>query len=325
MYNFVDSFNTVERFRRGKYGVQDKSEEPTFLTFSIDFVTEQLDNPINGLPTSPLFAELDRSYSTASFLESIGMKAESARIDQFRKTLLDIQTNKPWYFQSISGLDKLWAMSNDMSKNYKGKDIVLEIETLEAYDLKISYLADLYKSAVYDNTYRRELVPENLKKFEVNIYVAEFRNITDLVETWGFKALTSLTNSSVANLGSRTLDLIRANSDYFEKHVSFQQFNCQLCEFDFSDTFAGGSKLSVHTPEMATNKFKIKVDWFREQHSYTFHDILTKEYYDNFSNFSEDQWKKDRLLTLNGVAGAISTVFAAGKNLTQDIGDLVRK
>jgi hypothetical protein len=320
MHSLVDVFNSVERFRRGKFGILDRTEDPTFLTFSVDFIFETIPNDFFGFPSNPLFAE-DGSYSAYQYFKALGLYPNADRIKEFSKILKDITYNKPWYFQSITGLNKLWAATTNPSQNYKGKDLTIEFETLEAIDLKMGYMADLYRSAVYDGLFMREMLPENLRKFEMHIYVAEFRNFSNLIENIAFNAITKAAGDNVSNIASKALGLIRSNSDYFEKNVTFLKFNCQLCEFDFSETFPGGDKLNAHTPEMAVNKFKVKVDWFMEQNSYTLHDIMTKDYYAKYKE-TEDQWKKKRNLTLNGIAGAVSTLFQAGTNIAKGVSDL---
>ena len=187
----------------------------------------------------------------------------------------------------------------------------------------MGYIADLYRKAAFDGMYRRELLPENLRMFEMDIYVAEFRKFRSLLETTAFNIVGKAFGDNVSNFASKALDLIRNEGDYFEKNVSFIKYNCHMCEFDFSKTFAGGDKLNVHTPDMATNKFEIKVGWFMEQNSYTFHDIMTK---DNWSKYdlTRKDWSKKRSLTLNGMLGAVTALIGASKDIYGNATGLVK-
>ena len=92
MHNFVDVFNSVERFRRGKFSVLDRTEDPTFLSFSIDFPfgDNTTTNPFFGFPTSPLFADETSDYSAAKYLKALGLGANLARINEFNKILKDV-------------------------------------------------------------------------------------------------------------------------------------------------------------------------------------------------------------------------------------------
>jgi hypothetical protein len=323
MHNFINTFNNVERFRKGRFGALDRQEDPTFLTFSIDFNFDDAPGGADfffGHPANPLFLK-ENKYSALSYLRGLGLGPNAARLEEFTRLLMDITHNKPWYFQSVSGLNKLWENDTNMSEPFKGKEVVLEFETLEAIDMKIGYMADLYRKSAFDSIYRREIIPPNLRKFEMSIWVAEFRKFQSLLETYAFNAIGNNIGSNTKNMASRALDLVRSQGEYFNKNVSFVKYNCHLCEFDFSETFIGGDKLNVHTPDMASNKFKIKVGWFMEQNNYTFYDIMNKEYWSKYYE-NEDQWSKKRILTLNGAVNAVSTAIGAAKNITGNINDI---
>lgn len=263
MLNFAQNTNyLVRRFITAPFSGKPERAEPTFLTFSIDFAFENYSIPHMQIGSSPLFAE-NGTYSAQRYLSSKGFRAEYWRLKKFREILSYLTLEAPWFFQSISGLNTLWEGATDMEQNYKGKEKVITIETLESLDLSITYLADLYRKSVYDTLYMRELVPENLRFFQVDIYVAEFRDIRVF---------------DPAKINLLKIENRRKYNTFFEEHMTFYKFTCHLCEFDFSQSFAGGDTLSVHDPgDPATNQFDIKVNTFLEQHSFGFHDILTAE------------------------------------------------
>jgi len=316
LYNFVDSFNTVERFRRGFLYTLTESDEPTFLTFSLDFDFDNIvTNEFFGFYDSPLFIDVNNiDYSAIYYLNAIGRYGEAARLKEFTRLLSYTSKSQPWFFQSISGLDKLWRAATDMKNNYKGKEIELEIETLESLDLRIAYMADLYRSAVYDKMYMRELVPENLRKFKVDVYVSEFRNLTTLTENLAYYNKFSYSAKKYVDLGRRAIDIVKSATDYFIKHASFFKFSLYLSEFDFSETLPNFGKYTVgETPGMATNKFKIKGEWFMEEHSYNNYQIKTEDIVHKYFNESEDTWKKNKPMTIDGVLTSIGTLYNATK------------
>ena len=205
-----------------------------------------------------------------------------------------------------------------MSKGFKGKDIVIEIETLESLDLRIGYLADLYRHIIYDPLYMREIVPENLRKFSMDIYLAEFRNLRTLTQSALFYNSIVYNEKRYADLAQSALELIRSGSDWFINNASFFKFNLHFCEFDFSDKLAGGGSYSVHSPEMTTNKFKIKSDWFMEQSQYSNYQLKTEEYISKYIQNTENMWKKNQPVTMDGVLSSVGTIY----NMAQGLGVL---
>jgi len=320
MYNFINVFNNVERFRRGYIEAPEGRDEPTFLTFSIDFDFEStFNNEFFGLYDSPLFQETDPQYSAIHFLENRGFRAEAARLREFRTLLHYITVYEPWFFQSISGLGGLWKGATQMDQNYKGKEKVVEIQTLESLDLTVTYLADLYRNAVYDMIYMRELLPENLRYFSMDIYVSEFRNLKTLLENAVFTGI--MKTSATTDLLSRGLELVRGASNYFEKNSSFIKFTCNFCEFDFSGSLPVQDGMNVHTPELATNKFAIKTNWYRETSNYPLHPVKTEQKLSKHKD-NDGEWLNKKMVNLNDIANSVSTIISSGQYLKNTFSDL---
>lgn len=117
---------------------------------------------------------------------------------QFQILLQDINNNSPWFFQSITGLDGLEKIARSGFQPESGMDSfdpartagkTLTIGCLESLNLRITALANLYNQAMFDADNMRWMVPRNLRKFTMWIYVTEIRN---------FFKTTRLTGSSAA-------------------------------------------------------------------------------------------------------------------------------
>lgn len=279
MYNFFNVTGNVSRFRRGY--LIDPYDEPTYLSFGIDFAFEGLDPlTIDSLWSSPLFKKSDKTgvstNSAMTYLGMIGRNDMEGALEYFIDLLQYVSTKTPWYFQSISGLEKMHAAATDMTKAKK-YDHVIEIDTLEAVDLRISRLANLYRAAIYDKEAMLARVPENLRWFSMDIWVAETRNIRFEVpglagnaanllgiNTSGLSKVATQVSSSLSGLGVGVDDLSSTI-----KQFGFVKFKCRQCEFDFSGSFAGGNKLDVGTPKSPNNNsFAIKVGYFEEESGY---------------------------------------------------------
>ena len=131
------------------------------------------------------------------YLRGNALKRANA-LRQFQILLQDINNNSPWFFQSITGLDDLEKIAISGFQSEQGMDNfnpartagkVLTINCLESLNMKMTALANLYNQAMFDADNMRWLVPRNLRKFTMWIYVTEIRN---------FFKTTRLTGSSAA-------------------------------------------------------------------------------------------------------------------------------
>jgi hypothetical protein len=273
MHNFYGIQNKVNTFRKGLNF--DRYDEPTWLTFSIDFRFEESPTFGDVLWSSPLFAKPDAANSAQRYFGSVGHKDKEAQIKTFKEILEYLTFNAPWYFQSISGLDSLWTKGTDIVK--ATKETTITINTLEAVDLRITELANLYRGAIFDKTHLKERLPDNLQWFAMDIYVAEVRNIRytlggntgSLANTFGIgTAGVNTVATQLANSGSAFSSELDVASVL--KQFGYIKFKCRQCTFDFSKSFAGGSgELGVSpSSSPATNKFDIKIGFFEEESEY---------------------------------------------------------
>ena len=105
-----------------------------------------------------LNAEYDRAYMLKSFI-----------------TLLsEINSSSPWYFQEISGLDTALERKMFSEGEFKIEDKPKQITIKclhDAYDDRIGTLLDLYRAACFSYTEKKEVVPANLRKFNMGVLV----------------------------------------------------------------------------------------------------------------------------------------------------------
>ncbi|HRW22476.1 MAG TPA: hypothetical protein P5509_10930, partial [Bacteroidales bacterium] len=151
-------------------------QDPTILGFAIHFSFEEpfSEFDLDNLSNSLLLPETNE-YSAINYLKSINEPKRAKYLREFIKLLKNIQTVTPWYFQSISGIDKLLTI--DPKKGWHpGEGAEIEIQMLESIDLRVSLLIDLYRKAAWDEHYRRWMLPENMKWFKVKIIISEFRD-----------------------------------------------------------------------------------------------------------------------------------------------------
>ncbi len=121
--------------------------------------------------TSPLLniEDPDNKNTAHSYLLSIGETERAKYLKKFVTVLKYIDSEMSWYFQTIDGLDEAWK--RDFISPAKVGDIT--IGCLEDTTLKMTGLIDLYRKACFDYNSVREIVPSNLRKFDLSVYVLD--------------------------------------------------------------------------------------------------------------------------------------------------------
>lgn len=267
MHNFLGIQNKVNNFRKGLY--TDPYDEPTYLMFALDFNFDEPNTSMSGdtfLWRSPLFSDRPGQDSAMQYLTNNGFTPEANAMSVFKKILKYLTFDQPWYFQELSGLNEMWKQATNIEVGQKGKGLSLTVKTLEAVDLRMTEVASIYRGCIYDKTNMRERVPDNLRWFSVDIYIAEARNLRYRLPGIGNEVANTLgvntsNISTVVGSGNLLTDVLR--------QYGYVKFRCRQCEFDFSESFAGGATQYAATKNTpATSSFKIKIGYFEEESRY---------------------------------------------------------
>jgi hypothetical protein len=223
-------------------------------------------------------------YAYMSAQEFLFQRSRTRRdmLKAFLNGFLYINKNSPYYFQTLSGLDSLLKVDIKNVHKTGGKPQrigTLTIDCLESIDMRIFALSELYRKSIYDYTYHRSMLPENLRKFRMWIVITEIRNI-QLSNTIG-DVLSPFSIPSVANIANQ-LDSFNSQTGLLDKLQGDNQkstnddtnnpnfgtdelgpyaFMYQLdqCEFDFDDSYPSYGSIDNKGGGAVTNKFKIHV------------------------------------------------------------------
>ena len=248
-----------------------------------------------------------------------GVSSRCSSLLAFQNMIKSVNTKSPWFIKSIDGLDKL--LSVPISRSYIGNSTpiknhrsgVLSFNCMESIDLRITAMADFYRKAVYDPTFNRVMLPNNLRKFRMWIIVTELRNM-HLSQNLS-DVLNPFNNSAVSNVASMVSSIAQTsginNSTPSNPNVTKPEsgqngvydtlsklepyiFMYQLdnCEFDFDEYSHIPSSLSNEGNNKPTeNRFKIHVGRITEKK--TQYNILS-DLIKNQSSFSPiliaDSW-----------------------------------
>lgn len=202
-YDFAKTFvQTPSSAVGGGNGVT-SLDDPTYLGFNIrfDIKSPLFEGALEGSPSIPSGEnpdELDQGgahelgshpagESAVGYLNKVGETTRATYLKAFCQGLREIQTTRPYYFQTIEGLQEAFNKTVSMTPYGGAADGEgITVGLLEAIDLKMSALFNLYKAAAYDVKYRRCVLPINLMYFTCYVDVIEIRK---------FKSVRNFINS----------------------------------------------------------------------------------------------------------------------------------
>jgi len=191
--------------------------------------------------------EREANMISSSTGQRPGRRADILR--QFKNSLTEVLENSPWFIQSIEGIDSLikierggyvdGSSSDFNTSRTSGK--TLTFNCLESLDQRITALAEMYKQSTFDPVYMRELLPRNLRRFKMFIFVTEVRNFfktsrlisqnTVLQQITNFSNLLPNGQNPGSNLGSS-----KTTNDLFNQNIAANTGNSNT----FFQGFVGG-------------------------------------------------------------------------------------
>lgn len=252
----------------------------------------------------------------------VNIPARYAMLQRFVKTLSYISCCAPWFFSKVNDVNS--GLTTDFNNLTKEKSITIECLE-ESIDMKLTTMMDLYKFCAFDDINQREILPENLRKFDMDILV--------------FETPLRYIHTSMISL-VQDVEKYKGTTGNLKDIMSYKLFTFKNCEFDYNS-------LNSMLPQSFTNDspFKsipqIKINYERVyQHNYnefanlmfgsggtggdmqnpdytfttkTGTGINYNKYYRNgrMSNFSDENG--------NGAEGAIDEVTVIGNGVSSNM------
>lgn len=259
--------STIERFRKGLQSEYGKYNDPTYLGFVFLFNDYDVDR-------SPLLVRDPLQVGSAlNYLKAINDSQRFEYLKLFQDLLLDTNYYQPWYWQQIDGVDKVWDYGS-LKDPYKGGDESrIKITTLESIDLRVTALMDLYRKACFDYEFRREIIPSNLRKFQVTIFIQEIRNIQ--VDFGSIGNALNTFNSVSGAFGQSPLVLpfetpqqkaARETARVSNEFGANVMFTLKFCEFDSDKSSAAFATVNMVAPEPASQIIEFTYDSIDESY-----------------------------------------------------------
>lgn len=202
-------------------------QDPPFLTFGLRFEFFDRLEPGESLEPGLLTGR------ARDFLKSRNDSLRVQKIDYFHQLLRKFSIDEPWWFTGISGLEKLMDVKLSGGRLPAGTSFT--VSARESLDLKFLSFMESYRSLVSDKVYMREILPRNLKKFDMSVYILDQRIL--LKKGQNGKSL-----------------------EYDDDQQGVMILKLADCEFNFNSYSSMLSTLSNEDPKTVTHSFEIKVD-----------------------------------------------------------------
>lgn len=187
---------------------------------------------LSGGLLAPTWEEYEASgsedyYARNSAWSFLKMNYENERAELLKKfvTLLsNISSESPWYFKSVSGLGNALKRESVGKENFiiNAEKKNIQIKCLaDAYDTRIGTLLDLYRTITWSWTRKCEILPRNLRKFDMGIYIF---------------------SSPIANLHDPENTVLNSDSNSYS--TSYKLIEFHGCEIDYNSSASMSDELS---------------------------------------------------------------------------------
>ena len=305
-WSYADFINERAIWQKGLSSIFD---EPGWFYFKIFFDFDTDHGLFGGLLNSKYLTHAVNSaakylYTTRKLHRYIKPQDRINSLYKFASILSYINSNAPWYFKSIKGLNKAaYPIINDFSKE---NSIELEV-TQDAIDMRLSTLMSLYNYACFDSLTDREIIPANLRKFNMSVIIfqtplrylhtsytsnkkTEFLGIDvgGLVDEVGSIFGKKKKKSSKVNY--KTMKPDHGHTSNFGNTMSMKVYSFCGCEFDsesFSNIIPGS--ISNETPfQMGNSSIKITYTSCTEHTMNEFYAMMFGAdgfYFNQYSNY----------------------------------------
>ena len=203
-----------------------------------------------------------RFNSAYSYLIANDEMERAIYLKQFISLLSNINSESPWYFKSVKGLDAVIERKQFMEDFQFKERGHITIECIpDSADQRIGTLMDLYRAAAYSWVNKREVIPTNLRKFDMSIVVFEVP-IAGLHMPTSDKLELSDLLGNISALAAET-DVNFATMNPFRQGpmiASYKVYELHNCEFDYNSTTAAGTDMLNDEPFNPTYNIGIFFD-----------------------------------------------------------------
>lgn len=240
-------------------------------------------------------------YNTAySYLITNDEQERAQYLRRFIELLSNINSESPWYFQSVKGIEEALNRKQLTEEfTFPGERGKLTIECLpDSADQRIATLLDLYRALSKSWINKREILPANLRKFDMSIIVFQvpFRNIhtprPDIIKLPDVLGMTSALLEDDDDWAS--MDPNQSN----HMIASYKIYEFHNCEFDYNSTTGAADGITNNEPFQTTYNIGIFYDDMYEIRYNEFMDQMNWDYSSESQKYSTDSSVKTTALDM---------------------------
>lgn len=187
--------------------------------------------------------------SAWAYLKNNDENERAEKLEQFVTLLSNINSECPWYFSEVTGIPE--ALTRKVTSEIKIEEErkKISIKCLpDAYDNRIDTLLSLYRDITWSWINKKEILPANLRKFDMGIYI------------WESPIYALNTNSVLAEL----------SADYTS---SYKLIEFRNCEFDYDSIHYGYETLN--NKEGFNNEFTIDI-FYDDCYEHTYNSLMMR-------------------------------------------------
>lgn len=260
-WGYKDFINERVSFQKGLDSI---ATQPAWLYFKLFFKFDSSYGLLGGIMKSSDGSKFAANNTAIQYLtrnygkSNDNMGARRKSLVKFVRSLSYISSYAPWFFKSVKDVNN--ALNMNLDNLTAEKSIEIECSE-EATDLRLLTLMDFYKYAAYDAINQKEILPENLRKFDLDIVV--------------FQSPIRYLQTSTRDLKGRTTVYKNLNAANMTDRMSFKLFSFQGCEIDYStlNTMLPQT-FSNQAPFQSSPTFKIKYDRVYQHNQNEFAKVL---------------------------------------------------
>ena len=263
-------------------------DEPGYFYFKVFFKFDTQHGLFGGLLNNANFKNAINSAAKYLYISKTLYKQERpleriTALFKFASILSYINTTAPWYFKGIKGLD---ACTQPNLDNFSEKKYI-ELElSQDAIDMRLTTLMSLYKFACYDDINCKEIIPDNLRKFDMTVVVFAM-------------PLRHFHTSMIHNSGAtervfkyKSLSPLNGNRTDWSNVMSYKMYTFSNCEFDVESlgTYMPNGIENSEPFKLGENSIRITYDRVYEHQMNEFYGIMFGSdgiYYNQYSSW---QW-----------------------------------
>lgn len=206
--------------------------------------------------TGDLLEDINTAYQYLTNIENINLyKSEKIKdrklaLEKFINGLKNVSIQTPWFFKEVANLNNINPVTI-LDGDFENQSVSI-ICSEESVDMRLGTLFDLYKFACFNSIRNKEIIPANLRKFEMSIlfmHVPLRLHQTEIINNKG-----EVQEYKKVKLNEKELDF----SQGVDNILSVKMLTFQNCEFDLKSMNEIPDSVSNEAPfDLGKNTIKI--------------------------------------------------------------------